>query len=361
MKSILLTSTALVALAGAAAADGHTSIDFSGGAKLGYNDDVENGFYSEITLDVAMSATLDNGITVSASADVDELDAGKDFAGVQLKIASENASLTYGDVDPATDGFNGVDGTDATGFNDKDAHLKNPADGLGFDAILLGEASFGIADIALSYGVDADLGDDEDTAGGLDDNLDALQLLVGASLGQIDLQLAYQDELAGADSVFAIGAKTTLAGADLTLEYSDNGATTSTGIAVSYPIGDAITVGGYYAINDADEDNYGLEASYADGPVSVDAALDHDGDADTNKITLEGSYDLGNGMKVFAGYISNDSDADDNQYYVAGTYDLGGGASLLVSYADDEASDTNDEIGDPEYNSGTTVEVSFSF
>ena len=62
------------------------------------------------------------------------------------------------------------------------------------------------------------------------------------------------------------------------------------------------------------------------------------------------------GLNAYAGV----SDAGDD-YYVAGTYDLAEGAQLLVSYAEDDDNDSEDEIGDPEYQEGTTVEVSFEF
>ncbi len=63
MKRILLTSTALVAFAGAAAAD----VTWSGTAGLGYNDDIDDGFYVDGDLDVTMSQELDNGVTVSGT------------------------------------------------------------------------------------------------------------------------------------------------------------------------------------------------------------------------------------------------------------------------------------------------------
>ena len=69
MKSILLTTTAIVAFAGAAAADGHTSISHALSGTLGYNDTVaasednENGFYWSGNLKTTASATLDNGLT----------------------------------------------------------------------------------------------------------------------------------------------------------------------------------------------------------------------------------------------------------------------------------------------------------
>ena len=81
MKSILLTTTAIVAFAGVAAADGHTNVGLSGSATLGYNnDDVfgEDGFYWDTQLKIAMSAALDNGITASATFGIEIDDEGSD-------------------------------------------------------------------------------------------------------------------------------------------------------------------------------------------------------------------------------------------------------------------------------------------
>jgi hypothetical protein len=89
----------------------------------------------------------------------------------------------------------------------------------------------------------------------------------------------------------------------------------------------------------------------------------HDGqDQETG---IEGSYTLGNGLALYAGYIDNRDDIDDNyEAYAAATYDLGGGASLIAAYGDsgDNYGGANDEIGNAfEVNEGTTVAVSFSF
>ena len=62
---------------------------------------------------------------------------------------------------------------------------------------------------------------------------------------------------------------------------------------------------------------------------------------------------------VMAGYLTQDGTED--RFYVAGDYDLGSGAALLVSYAEDDDDIDGDEIGGPEYQRGTTVEVSFEF
>jgi len=373
MKSILLTSTALIALGGAAFAESHADaagVGFSGSAELGYNDDIEGGFYWDANLAVSMTAALNGGVTASASFDADVADnsLGEDVVtgGYVLSVSSANANLEFGDVDPAADRhWDDVDGMEFAGFNDADVHyddLNVDTDGDGeadapfFDAVLYGDATFGGVTAAMSYGV---------TAGG---DLDAMQLAAVGTFGNFGVVVAYQDEFAGADAVIGLTGTASVAGADLKVSYGDDGAETSTAVGVSYPVG-PVVIGGYYAMNDVAEDNYGVSADYANGPITVSAFYDVDGDEsaaeeDGTEMGVEGSYDVGNGLNVLAGFISTTAaggaDAT-TAMYVAGTYDLGGGAELLVSYAEDEADAGNDEIGDPEYMHGTTVAVSFSF
>lgn len=104
------------------------------------------------------------------------------------------------------------------------------------------------------------------------------------------------------------------------------------------------------------EDNYGINLAYVSGAVAV--TLDYQDDQGTAKTAIDGSYDLGNGLEIFAGMYMEDN--IENEFYVAGSYDLGGGASVLVAYADAQ-DDTDDEVGANEYQRGTTVEVSFAF
>ena len=135
-----------------------------------------------------------------------------------------------------------------------------------------------------------------------------------------------------------------------------------------------VTLAAYYSINDDDddiaEDNWGLEADYSANGISVNAFLDVIGegafadDDDLFEFGVEGSYDVGNGLEIFAGYLSDDGGAENDLFYIAGEYDLGGGAEIVVSYADDGDEDfdlTGGEVGDPEYLEGATVEVSFEF
>ncbi len=368
MKSILLTSTALVAFAGAAAADAHaeSGVSFGGSATLGYNDAGDlgggaagDGFYWDANVAVTMSAALDNGLTASATFDFDVADGntGQDLTsgGYVLSLSSDIASLSVGDLDPvAEDRWGGVDGDTVTGFNDQDVHF----DVAGFEAMLVGEATIAGFTAAVSYGLDAD-------GATAEDSLDAMQLHVAGSFGDFGVEFAYQEEFAGTPQIIGLGGSASFAGADIAVSYLTDDTETSTGISVSYPVG-PVVIGGYYSMNDVAEDNYGVSADYANGPISVSAAYDVDGGEagadDVASYELDASYDVGNGLMVLAGAFGTDVDGDDMGFYAAATYDLGGGASLLASYADD-GDDTvlGEDLGGPEYKEGTTIEVSFAF
>lgn len=383
MKKILLASVALTAFAGAAAAE----VSFSGSATLGYNDDNgrlaggavfgdHQGFYSDLNLDVALSAELDNGLTVSAAADVDEVDAeDKASRGVTLTIASDNASLVYGDTEFAAKSMWSAAG-------DMEADSFSAQDGEG---VLKGTFSFGGVDMAVS-GLVYDAEGDAAT-----DDLAQLSFGAKATVGAATVVVAYQEELLAADVTGGLNANTnttistngdlttaetlgisvamSVAGADVKLAYASEKSTVgtdydSTGIAVSYPMGD-VTVSAYFVSEDDStavdaKDNYGVKFAYAAGAVA--GTLGFASEQGTDYVSLEGSYDLGNGLSIYAGAITKDGDTDDT--YVGASYDLGGGASLLVSYADDTNNDEaagDDDIGAQGYAVGTTVELSFAF
>jgi hypothetical protein len=401
MKSILLTTTALVAFAGAAAADGHAGISFSGSATLGYNDydnpavgsvninqnvnfyptgttgsgsltgfsttttttttsdDDNTGFYGDLELDVTMTAALDNGITVTASADIGDLDAADaGMGGVTLEIASEMASLTFGDTDPSADKhWSGVDGDTVGDFRGATEHEG------AFDAILRGEASMAGVTASISYGVNMQ--------GSSDPDFGALQVAAVADVSGFTVVGAYEaadadfGPGAGLDQQYGVSVAGAVAGVDVKVAYSaapDDNNVSSLGLSASMPFG-PVTVGGYYSVNSGDtaaaaNDKYGLDVSYSDGPISISADFDTDADDATDPTwEIDANYDTGLGAIIHAGMVDSGED-----YYVAGTYDLGGGASLLVSYVvDGDDDNSDDEIGEDDLQAGTTVEVSFSF
>ena len=379
---ILLTTTAIVAFAGAAVADGHTSVSFGGDFTLGYNDNGDlptaytgsvtvgdnEGFYWEGDLNVAASAALDNGVTAGVTFEFDIVDETTQQLTQSdlfvLSLTTDTAGLYFGDTEYAA-----FSRWSAAG--DMEADFFSEQDG---ETVLRGDVAIGGIEASVSYSV-------ED---GLTNEYEANQLSVGVAgdLGMFSFAVAYQDEADfvptgsddfNSDKVFGISAGAAVAGANIKVAYASNETAdeNSTGIQVSYPFG-PVTGTVYYVSEDdgSDEDNYGATVAYADGPIKV--TLDYDYDQGVNKVALDGTYDLGNGLTIGAGMYDQSDDASINanglanagtDYYVAGTYDLGGGASVLVSYADAETGGAyaDDEVGGPDYQVGTTVEVSFSF
>lgn len=364
MKSILLASTAVIALAGAAAAD----VSFGGDATLGYNDNTttgNDGFYWEANVAVTLSQELDNGLTASATFDFDILEdtsggytLGKYLVagGYVLSLESETAGLFFGDTDQAAQ-TRWVSAGDMVNDN------FSESDG---EIVLRGDMSFAGWDASVSYIWD-------EAADGGDDTLDQLSIGVAGMVGNFTVALAYQAEDTDVgtasgdfnpDEIFGLSVGTSFGGADVTFAYASNNTISedSIGIEVAYPVG-PVTLGAYFVSEGGAlvADGYGISAEYADGPIAVSVnyeVLDDGTAANTTAEdwSIEGSYDVGNGLTVLAGVADAGED-----FYVAGSYDLGGGATLLVSYADDQDTDSGDEVGDPEYQVGTTVEVSFEF
>lgn len=373
MKSILLTTTAIVAFAGAAAADGHTSITHALSGTLGYNDagspasltsDNEDGFYWEGNLKTTATATLDNGLTAGAYFEItinaDDVNNNNDFgqalssSDFVLSLTSDTAGLYYGDTSRAAEKHWASAGDmESDGFStDSDS------------AVLRGDVSVSMIDMSVSYIIA-----DAATAGV--DDLQQLSVGASADFGMFSVAAAYQAEPTGGftdtngdwsgDEIMGLSGTATVGGATVTVAYADNKTMNwqSTGVKVSYPFGPVTATAYYVDENRAPGDpNMGVKVAYSDGPIA--ATVDWQDDQGTNKWSVNGSYDIGNGLSVFGG-MENQNEGADNDYHVGGTYDLGGGASVLVTYAMDDDGDQADEIGSGDYQQGTTVELSFAF
>ncbi|KJZ19290.1 porin [Loktanella sp. S4079] len=363
MKSILLTSTAIVAFAGAAAAE----VSFSGDATLGYNSRVaeEDGFYWDADVAVKLSQELDNGLTAAASFNFEAADAdnGQELAATDfvLSLTSETAGLYYGDTAFAAQTlWKSAGDMEADGFSENDG-----------ETVLRGEAAYNGIDAAVSYTI----ADAANNFPADDSHVDQLSVAAAGDFGQFSVVAAYQDESDAAfgavantengdynpNELFGLSVGASFSGADITVAYAEDltADESSLGVQVAYPFGPVTATVYYVAEDDAtDEDNYGVTLAYSAGAIAVKG--DYDYDQGTDKWGIEGSYDVGNGFTVFAGVL-NEDESDDADYYVAGTYDLGGGASVLVSFAEDKSNDQGDEVGANEYKEGATVEVNFSF
>jgi len=375
MKSILLASASVFAFAGAAAAE----VTFSGTASLGYNDpgdytlgnDGDNdGFYWDGNVAVALTQELDNGLTAGATFDFDfvaadqndsgdaDLSEALSAGGYTLFIESDMATLTFGDTTFAAENR-------WVSAGDMEQDSFSEADG---EAALRGDVTYGNIEGSISYVI----ANNDDSYGAED--LDQLSLGASADFGGVNVVMGYQaesDELAGfydgfggdngdfnRDEVFGLSVGTTFAGADVRVAYATNQTTdeNSFGVEGSYPFG-PVTASAYFVAESAGDDNYGVSVDYAEGPLTV--GVSYANEQGTDIAGVEGSYDVGNGLMVMAGYLTEEGTED--RFYVAGDYDLGSGASLLVSYADDDDDVDEDEIGAPEYQRGTTVEVAFEF
>ena len=384
MKSILLTTTAIVAFAGAAVADGHTGVSFGGNAMLGFNDndvDGEDGFYYDLNMNVALTSALDNGVTAAANFNIeiddegaqgDQLTGNNDYvlasSSYVLSLTTDTAGLYFGDVAFAAE-------TQWSGAGDMEADAFSEADG---EVAIRGDLTFGGVAASVSYAIANAAG--ASVADNTDEVVDQLSLGASGDLGMFSFAVAYQAEadnvgpFSGANGdftdneVFGVSAGTSVGGADVKVAYAQwNGIAPSTekltslGVQVALPVG-PVTATVYYVSEDNEasdaDDNYGLTVAYAEGPIAVTAKARSE--QDRNEWNLEGSYDVGNGLTLLAGAL-NENEGDDADYYVGGTYDLGGGAEVLAVFAEDKDGDQADEIGAGEYMPGTTVEVSFSF
>jgi outer membrane protein OmpU len=411
MKSILLTSTALVAFAGTAMAAAHedstpNGVAWGADGEFGYNEEVEGGFYFEGGLALSTSAGMNMGLTAGVTLDVDLkfkeaneqpelLDATGDGAFDNIEIdgsdfvvfvEGQGAALYIGDTETASEKtWSGTTNLQNDGFLEVD-DINDGADKGDFvDGVIRGDMAYGPVTGSVSFMMTSGVQED-----GEYDGIDGMQVGAVSTLGAYTFGVTYQegvtDRLVNAkdtdsnvdgivaaeggaannpgtvDELVGLFASTTFAGANVKVAYAQNLDTDadSTGLQLDYPFG-PVTATVFYSFESDTDDNYGVAVAYANGPVAATAYY-HDGT--DQEIGLEGSYDTGMGLTAYAGYIQNDDDSDATEAYVAGVYDLGGGASLIAAYGD--AGDTykgpKDEIGNSfEVNEGTTVAISFKF
>lgn len=366
MKKILLSSAAIVAFAGAASAD----ISWTGSASLGYNDDVnvEDGVFFDADIDVSASTELNNGWTAALKFGFQVQDESDDGAAedgfdgdnnILLSLTNGTYGLYLGDTEYAAASlWDGVSEMAQDGFSEQDD-----------ENVLKVTGTFGDVEVAYSTAVSGS---------------ETGQQSIGAAatFGNYDFSLGYQEETtvvpAGASTdddfntadVLGLSVGTSFGGADVTFAYAKSGDEDSTGLEVSYPVGD-VTLGAFYVSESASDDKMGVSAAYAAG--ALEAKVYYKDLAGNDEFGLGGTYDLGTGLVLAAGYIGGDSTSDnDFGTYVAADYDLGGGASLLVSYADLEnyddvlaadgdLDDLDTVVGGYELNAGFTVELSLDF
>jgi outer membrane protein OmpU len=326
MKKVLLTSTALVAFAGAASAE----VSISGSAEMGINGGtgMETQFFQDIDVTFTLSGETDGGLTFGAAVDLDEaqdtcsataapftctnaaLDNTADDGGVAIFVSGSFGTVTLGDTDGAMDwaltdagnignpGSIADDETTHAGYNG--AYLDGAYDG----QILRYDNTFGDFGFAISVEMD-------DTNGNNTDTGYALGFKYNVALGGVDvaLGLAYQSIDGAASTTIATGG--TAVGGKVIMNQAIESAT---GVSATTSFANGLEAGIEYtqfagASGYNDVDHLGVGFGY-----SMDAFSAHmnygqystTGMSDTTGWGLALGYDLGGGASVLAGYGSSD-------------------------------------------------------
>jgi outer membrane protein OmpU len=288
MKKVLLTTTALVMTAGVAAAE----VSFSGTTQVsvsatGNGDNVLN---THTDLNVAISGTYDNGMTMSTSAGFDagqQADYNDDFATDDAETgwsaAAPNMTIGYAGYTITADG-EGVDDLYDGDVTTGNLGVSGSMGGIDFGLT----TKIGSGDSASSYKLAYATGDITATLTGTNDadaaSNDASKLVVAYAMGDTTITLTSDDKDANTDAITKVGVSTKIN--DITFSYT----AASEGTAGS-------NVG----------DDWDASVAYSAGALSASYSLD---ESDVGKLVVD--YDLGGGATAFAsmkaGAASNGSE-----------------------------------------------------
>ncbi|MEM0937551.1 MAG: porin [Pseudomonadota bacterium] len=353
MKKVLLTSTALVLLAGTASAD----IALSGSAEMGvrggqldatnadgteFDETIPLQFHTDIDVTFTLSGETDGGLAFGAAIDLDESGDGSpavdndfDDGGVAIFISGDFGTLTLGDTDGALD------------FVTQDMGIANPG------SIDDSETEhFGYLGAWLDGSGDGQIAR-------YDISIDAFTFAVSVEqmpTGEGGLVLEDDDDLTwavgfGYDFDFAGGS----AGVSIGYQYSDNG---------SIDVGDSVDGEDINLVFNAGE----VAATAVGASVSLDNGLsaaftytnfDFDEGEDADHFGIGVGYEF-DAFSIHANYGTWESDVGDlSGFGLAGAYDLGGGASLHLAYgsSSSDLDDSEEEFDVDTYSFG----VAFSF
>jgi hypothetical protein len=308
MKHVLFTTTALVALSGAAMAD----VTWSGSASLGYNDGtgvMAEGINTDIDLDVSMSNAGGYSASISAA-----MEGGGAITGEDIAITTPVVSIHYGEVvEAANSAYSDTDGLSGLGSDEFTSE-----DGSGAAVLIsasTGGMSVGFSDDATidgsgsSFGISGDLG--------------------GVSFG-----------IGSKGDNWGISASGSAMGGSISVASEEVEDEAATGVSLTMPLGDmSLTVSA------TDGDFWGASVSTALAGATISAGTDSNDDTQFGlSTTIAGGFGL-----------AADFDTD-NGTELALTYSLSDSATLSVSYNEDL-----DEDDDYDYEPGTEAKLAFTF
>jgi outer membrane protein OmpU len=308
MKKVLFATTALIATAGVAAAQGVT---VSGYAEMGLagGDSMETQFIQDIDVTFSLSGTTDNGLTFGAAIDIDEGGSGSDAVandfedgGVAVFISGNFGTVTMGDTDGALDwalteaGNIGNPGTLRDDETSHGGYLGSYGDGSSDGQILRYDYSFGDFAFAISM--------EQDTVGGAGNGV----VDAGDTNGNMALGLRYSTSAGGVDLSLGLGYQSTDFGTanDQTIIGASVVASFAGGFSAGIQYSDWSDVGGAAGV---DNSHLGIGIGYSMDAISLHANYG-EYDSGASGFGLAAAYDLGGGAGLHLGYGSTDGGAD---------------------------------------------------
>jgi len=279
MKKVLLTTTALVMTAGVAAAE----VSFSGTAQVsisatGNGDNVLN---THTDLNVAISGTYDNGMTMSTSAGFDagqQADYNDDFATDAAETgwsaAAPNMTIGYAGYTITADG-EGLDDLYDGDFTTGNLGVAGSMGGIDFGLTTNIDGGDSASSYSLSYATGditlAVTGSNSATVNGAGGS-DATKIVATYAMGDTTFTLTSDDKEQNADPITKIGVSTKIDAITFSYTAASEGTATS-------------DVG----------DDWDASVAYTAGALSASYSLD---ESDVGKLVVD--YDLGGGATAFA-------------------------------------------------------------
>jgi hypothetical protein len=310
MKHVLFTTTALVALSGAAMAD----VTWSGSASLGYNDGHQDGTPDGINGDIDLDVTLSNagGYTATITANIDSAADETLIIGEDIDITTPVASIHFGEVvEAANSAYSDVDGMEGLGSDEFTAQGS---------AVLISASAGGMT---VAYSDDSAMEGGDDSSFGLSGAVGGVSFGIGSK---------------GDD--WGISASGSALGGTIAIASEEVDGASETGASVTVPIGDmSVTVSA------TDGDDWGASVSTSLAGATISAGTDDDED---NQFSL--STAIAGGFNLAVDFDTSDGSA------VGLTYSLSDSATLSVSYYEDIPG-----TDDGPQTSGTEAKLAFTF
>jgi len=324
MKNVLLTTTALVALAGASSA----AVSWGGDASTEYNS--LTGFTYGANLSISATAELNNGVTAGmswgASLVAPGTITGDKYPVIWIESSMGKFSAGFADtVGAASDHFSAA--TNSSDF------VSYPTSAFALRA----DATFGGMNASISGIVNPGFTGITSTRAGVSGSFGAVSFGIGANrLGD-----------------FGVNVGTIVGGVDVSASYFTTGVLADMGVDVSYDMGNGVTLAGYYTQSNILANSfYGVSVDYASGPMGVSVAYTASTTPAASNITIDGTYDVSSDLTVKAGWDQGVG------AYAGVDYSLGNGANIYASYSTGTAISI---IGPDDYAGGITVGAAVTF